>query len=61
MKEAEKLMTGYKVTTWGNNFPHQPLETKDLNSIFLKDNSDFNDCITMINEYNAEIIECKEK
>ncbi|KAL4510770.1 hypothetical protein ABPG72_004924 [Tetrahymena utriculariae] len=59
-QNTKAVIEKYKTYTWDKSFIYNHLDTRLLKSIFLDDNQYFQDCIFLINEYNAEVEKIKK-
>ena len=45
----------FKTYSWDRQFKIQKLDTSFLNSVFLQENTQFQECVFLINEFNKEM------
>lgn len=55
MNEKELQNQRHKTYTWSKKFETPEFNTSKLRSIFLEGNRDFEDCLSLIEEYKKEV------
>ena len=55
LNDSERILENYKIITWGKNFQYSKIHIADLDSIFVKDNAFFQEMVSLIEQYNAEV------
>lgn len=55
LNEQERILQNYKIITWEKHFQYSKIHINDLDSIFVKENPFFQEMISLIESYNAEV------
>ena len=54
---AGAVLENFRVNSWGSAFQYKTLNMEGLNSVFLNNNTEFQDCQGMLMKYNTELAE----